>query len=185
MPPGGGSVPQSVIVDLTEKIQGAVAWTTANQRELRRDESARELWAAVYPHLSDGVPGLLGTATSRAEAQVLRLSGLYAVLDQSAVIRVEHLRAAFALWDFCFGSARFIFGDSTGEPVAERIRSALNEAASQGMTRTQIRDLFKRHASSHQVEQALSMLAKLGVAVRSKVGSEGRSTELWFATKAI
>ena len=35
--------------------------------ELRRDEKARELWHAVYPELSEGSPGLFGSATSRAE----------------------------------------------------------------------------------------------------------------------
>ena len=52
---------------------------------MKRDEKARELWEEVYPELSDGQPGLVGDVTSRAEAQVLRLAALYAVLDFSTM----------------------------------------------------------------------------------------------------
>jgi hypothetical protein len=38
-------------------------------------------------------------ATGRAEAQVLRLSMIYALLDNTATIAEVHLRAALALWD--------------------------------------------------------------------------------------
>ena len=41
---------------------------------LKRDKDAHKLWAQVYPELSDGKAGF-GAVTSRAEAQVLRLSG--------------------------------------------------------------------------------------------------------------
>ena len=44
------------------------------------------LWNDCYPALSQARPGLYGAATSRAEAQVLRLSAIYAALDCSPVI---------------------------------------------------------------------------------------------------
>ena len=42
--------------------------------EVRRDSRARDLWHAVYPDLSEGRPGLLGSVTARGEAQVLGLA---------------------------------------------------------------------------------------------------------------
>ena len=48
-----------------------------------------------------GHSGLYGAVTSRAEAQVVRLSLIYALLDCSPVIRQEHLLAALALWEYC------------------------------------------------------------------------------------
>ena len=157
--PEGGSVPQAKMVELANRLKFIVEWARSKEdAEIRRDEAARGLWAAVYPRLSNGLPGLLGAATSRAEAQVLRLSAIYAVLDRSVVVRVEHLKAALAVWDYCFASARFIFGDKTGDPVADRIREALTDAGDTGLTRTQIRDLLGRHASADRIAQALAQL---------------------------
>ena len=45
--------------------------------------------------------GMLGAVTSRAEAQVVRLSCLYALLDSSKVIRRQHMTAALAVWRYC------------------------------------------------------------------------------------
>ena len=96
---------------------------------LQRDDEARALWAETYKALSGGHPGLLGYVTARAEAQVTRLACLYALADLSTVVRVEHLRAALAVWRFSFESARYQFGDRTGNPVADKIREALQGAA--------------------------------------------------------
>ena len=51
------------------------------------------MWCAIYEKLSEGKPGLLGAVISRAEAQVVRLALLYALLDCSKLIRAEHLEA--------------------------------------------------------------------------------------------
>jgi hypothetical protein len=183
--PEGGCVPEAEIVGLARRLHDVVEWAQrAGDTEMRRDDAARGLWAAVYPRLSDGLPGLLGAATSRAEAQVLRLSAIYAALDRSAIVRVEHLRAALGVWDYCFASARYIFGEAIGDPVADRIREALDGAGDAGLTRTQIRDLLGRHASTDRIAQALTQLAALGVATRQMVSTEGRPIELWAATKA-
>lgn len=47
----------------------------------------RALWQAIYHDLSEGKPGLLGAVLSRAEAQVLRLSVFYALLDKSDMVK--------------------------------------------------------------------------------------------------
>jgi hypothetical protein len=183
--PEGGTVPASKVADLSRRLREVVDWARqAGDLELKRNDAARALWAAVYPKLSEGLPGLLGAATSRAEAQTLRLSAVYAALDCSPVIRVEHLRAALAVWDYCLASARFIFGDATGDPVADRIREALQGAGPDGLTRTQIRDLLGRHASADRISQALTQLAALCLASHQTVTTEGRSIELWHATEA-
>lgn len=182
--PEGGEISADLIHVLSIRIASAVKWGSEEPREMRRDDAARRLWAAVYPELSEGLPGLLGAATSRAEAQVLRLSAIYAVLDRSATVRLEHLRAALAVWDYCLASARFIFGDATGDATADRIRDALMMIGAEGLTRTDIRDLFKRHASGERIEKALKHLEVLGQAFRRELTTDGRSIEIWTATKA-
>jgi hypothetical protein len=184
--PDGGMIPEIEMAALASGLRRVVEWTRdGREMVMQRDDAARGLWAAVYPRLSDGLPGLLGAATSRAEAQVLRLSAVYAILDCSVIVRVEHLQAALADWDYCFASARFIFGDATGDPVADRIRERLLVAGTEGLTRTEIRDLLGRHAPAERVAGALTQLAALGIASQKTVSTGGRSTELWCATEAI
>jgi hypothetical protein len=75
--------------------------------------------------MAEGQPGLLGTITARAEAQALRLSCLYALLDRAAMVDVPHLDAAYALWRYCEDSARYIFRDVLGHPLADEPRQLL------------------------------------------------------------
>jgi hypothetical protein len=178
--PEGGEVPVAEMDALADRLRVVVKWA-AKCGQIVRDDAARKLWADVYPRLSEGLPGLLGAATSRAEAQVLRLSALYAVLDMSETVGVEHLHAALAIWDYALASARYIFGDATGDPYADRIREALTV---DGLSRTAVRDLFKRHAPSERIEGALRTLSALGIAERRMEKTDGRSIEMWFATKA-
>jgi hypothetical protein len=54
--------------------------------EVRRKPAARELWAQIYEDLSEEGHGRAGAVTDRAEAQVLRLSLLYALADASETV---------------------------------------------------------------------------------------------------
>ena len=77
----------------------------------------------------------------------MRLALIYALLDCSPQIEVPHLAAALAVWDFCDRSTRFIFGESVGDRVADRILDELNCAGPTGLTRNALRELFSRNLS--------------------------------------
>jgi hypothetical protein len=143
--------------------------------------SARAQWAEVYGPLSEGKPGLFGAVVGRAEAQALRLATLYAAMDESGTIERAHLEAALALWDYAEESARYIFGDATGDPVADAILEALRNAGTGGLTRTEIRDLFKRHQSADRIDGALGELLRLGRVRREREQTGGRPAERWIA----
>jgi hypothetical protein len=179
--PEGGSVDQQALVNLAERM-GEAVMVAQGIGEMHRDDEARELWAASYRQLSHGRPGLLGAATSRAEAQVLRLSMVYALLDSSSVIRRPHLEAALSIWDYVEESTRYVLGDTLGDPVADALLTALERAGSEGLTRTQIRDLFSRHASAEKIDRALADLEALGRAERSLLAETGgRPASVWRA----
>jgi hypothetical protein len=184
--PEGGKVPEVALRPLVHRLMAAVVWCKGEKPFFVRDADARDLWIEVYPALSQGVPGLLGAVTSRGEALVLRLSMIFAALDTTVTVRVEHLRAALALWDYCHASAKYIFGDATGDPLVDRINAALKQAGGDGMTRTKIRDLLGKHEKATRIEQALKLLADAGMARRGSVpAGDGRPTELWFSTEAV
>jgi DNA replicative helicase MCM subunit Mcm2 (Cdc46/Mcm family) len=177
LPEGGEAVP---IADLVERLKEAVEFAK-DAEELRRSEEARELWASVYPKLSAGKPGLLGAITARAEAQVLRFSNLYALLDCSVTVEVVHLRAALALWAYCDRSAGWVFESGTGSKNADRILAALKVAGEKGLTRLQItNEVFNRHATKFEIDEALRLLHGLKLAVRKLEGTATRPAERWI-----
>jgi DNA-binding transcriptional ArsR family regulator len=180
--PDGGRLHEVDMAPFVRRLRAAVEFARS-VGELRRDEEARAIWHEVYPELSEGKPGLLGAVIARAEAQVMRLACLYAVLDMSTVVRREHLLAALAVWDYCEASARFIFGDALGDPVADEILRALRQAGEEGMTRTAIREnLFQRNMPARRIQRALSVLVEAGlVSVERVTDTGGRPAEIFRA----
>ena len=87
---------------------------------------------------------------------MLRISVLYAILDRSDAIRPAHLMAALAIWQYAFDSARWVFGDTLGDPVADAILSALRTRGA--LARTAIVDLFGRHMDKGRIDAALALL---------------------------
>ena len=178
--PEGGHIHEVDFSSIVQLLTNA-AEAGQNAGEIRRDDRARKIWSEVYPLLSEGKMGMFGSATGRAEAQVLRLALVYAVLDRARAIAEGHLLAALAVWDFCEASARYIFGNALGNPEADRILEALR-AAPEGLTRTKIRDLFERNRSALEIDAALTALEERGLARRVSEPTAGRPIERWFAT---
>ncbi|MBA2490748.1 MAG: DUF3987 domain-containing protein [Gammaproteobacteria bacterium] len=177
--PDGGSLADDALKPLAERLTQAIERASVIER-VTMDDAARAIWHAVYPELSEGLPGLLGAVTSRAEAQVIRLALLYALLDNSAVIQPAHLRAGLAIWEYAEASARYIFGSAVGDPVADDILRSLR-AISDGLTRTDISALFKRHKDRETIGRALELLQEKNLAKCEQRKTGGRSVEVWSA----
>lgn len=143
-------------------------------------DAAAALWNESYRSLSSDRPGLLGAVTARAEAQVIRLSLIYALIDKRDKIDSVHLLAAMAVWAYCDNSALIIFGDSLGDPVADDILRSLRRSPD-GMTRTDISNLFGRNRPAGQIGAALAMLLREGLAKVEEKETNGRPAEVWFA----
>jgi hypothetical protein len=177
LPRGGRPIDWTGIED---RLRHALAG--APRGEIGRTEAAWEIWETVYPELSADRPGLLGAVLGRAEAQVLRLALVYALLDKQAFIDASHLLAALACWGYAEASARFVFGDALGDPVADEILRALRERP-EGMTRTELIHHFGRHLSSDQLGRALAVLARGNFARATREQTPGRPVEGWKATR--
>ena len=180
--PDGGNVDPQALSAIARGLRHAAEWAQARPEIIfHRDPAASELWNDYYATLSQAESRLHRAATGRAEAQVLRLSALYAALDRSSLIRLPHLQAALTMWDFCSYSAASLFGACVGDSVADRILEAL-QAAENGLTRKQIRDLFHGNISSSSIDQALEKLSSLGAATCRFTGAgRGRPATLWSA----
>jgi hypothetical protein len=179
--PEGGGLSDEDLVPFAHRVREAVSAARRTAR-MERDPGARELWDQVYRELSADTPGRLSSMTARAEAQTLRLSCLYALLDCSGRVRVEHLQAALALWRYFEASARYVFGDALGDPIAETLLRALRESSG-GLTRKEISVVvFQGHASSREILHALTSLLERGLVRFESERTGGRPAQRWFAT---
>ena len=175
--PDGGSLPNSDVAALQTKLAKALS-LARRCGEVAKDAEAAELWHTVYPQLTEERDGLAAALTSRAEAQVMRLALLYALLDCSATITRPHLEAALALWDYCEQSAYSIFGDALGDPNADRIIDALKSEPA-GLNRTQIYNLFGGHTRAPVIDRALGVIEAAGIASHRTSDTGGRPIEIW------
>ena len=182
--PLGGSLDQAAMDALAARVTEAIRFgQTAGHVQL--DPDARELWCKVYSALSEPRPGLTGEMVARGEAQVMRLALIYALLDCSRVIRVEHLRAALAVWEYAEASVRCIFGDGVGDPLADKILGALRRRPD-GLTRDDIHKLVHRNVAAVDLTAALQLLVESGLVRREKqqTGKPGRPSIRYFAVAA-
>jgi len=173
---------------LGEEIRKAVVFARGCQ-EVRRDEEAREAWARVYGPLTSGRTGMLASVLNRAEVITMRLALIYAMLDRSEQIRLPHLEAALAIWQYAEDSAKWIFGRMCGDEVGDAILRALSQTPG-GMTRTDISGLFGRNVPSARISAALTSLIENGLVVSTLERNEagGRPAErfrLASATKEV
>jgi phage/plasmid primase-like uncharacterized protein len=177
LPEGGGVVEQlgTIARELAESIGFA-----RGLGEVKRDDRARAIWCASYAELSRDRPGMSGAILGRVEAQTMRLALIYAVLDRSDLIREPHLRAALALMEFCEASVYYIFGEATGDRLAEEILAVLRTARD-GVSRTDLSNHFARNVQASRLTSTLDLLRRTSRAssTMQPTGGRGRPTEVW------
>lgn len=163
--PEGGNVPTDISAFYGARLKVALD-KGSNRGEVRRTLAAKARWAELYEEMTADEPGgLLGAVIARDRSQCLRLSLVYALLDESPAIDVEHVEAAWALWRYCRMSAELIFGSSLGHRNLDKLDQALREAGSAGLDGTEQRDLFNRHLSGDELERLRGELEQRGRAV--------------------
>jgi 5S rRNA maturation endonuclease (ribonuclease M5) len=182
--PEGGALHTADLAPLVLRLHRAVDYARV-ERLVNRSADAAVLWGQVYPELTSERPGLIGAITSRAEAQVMRVALVYALLDCSDVITPAHLRAALAVWNYCEQSARWIFGESLGDRVSDRVLDELRCAGADGLTRSALRDVFAKNITTAKLDAALALLHRFKFAfwrTESRQGV-GRPSTVWRAVK--
>jgi len=179
--PEGGNLDEFAARRLGVEV-GTALLSARKIGRLRRDPEARELWAQMYAAIPDA-DGLAGAITARAEAQLLRLSVIYALLDGSAVITVEHLRAAEGVWDYCRTSAEQLFAGSSGDPLADQLLAAITKAGSAGLDRQAQHAAFGRNVTAARLTAARAALVERGLIRLLVEKTSGRDREVAVAVQ--
>jgi hypothetical protein len=146
--------------------------------ELDFDIEADNLWERMYPEISKAVGGFVGEMMARSEAQIMRLTLIYALLDEASAMRVEHLEGAIALWDYCKASVRFVFGNLSGD--AQKIMDVL-VAYPDGISRTDLHIALKKNLYGERLRLATEELIGLELLKDKKKESGGRPTTIYTA----
>lgn len=149
--------------------------------EVGFDQDAAKIWEQIYLRVSVDGDGKYDVITARAEAQIIRLALVYAMLDGTDLIGKDHLAAALSAWQYCVDSARFIFGAEADanddKPLAERVLHALGEGEKS------TKDLHKAlsgHASGSKLRSSLQYLEVRNAIVRTEIAETGgRPKTIW------
>ncbi len=180
--PSGGDLTDDDLNPLVSRLRHRVEGFRRFTR-FERGAEAEGQWGELYARMAGSdLAGMAGALTARAEAQVLRLSVLYAGLDGTDDIGTEHLDAASAVWQYAEDSVRYLFGDETGDPIADRLLEALRQAGADGLTGAQQHDLFSRH-KGERLQHARELLETLGLAHTETEKTGGRPRTITYASE--
>ncbi len=181
--PSGPALDDEVTRRLGRALGDAIRQGRSIQR-VQRTPGAEELWALMYHRIADTDPGgLVGAITARAEAQLLRLSLAYALLDGARLIDTPHLEAAAAVWRYCERSAAYIFGNTLGDAVADQLYASICAAGPAGLTSTQQSDVFGRNVSADRLNNARRKLLDHDLVFERTEPTAGRPRQILVATK--
>lgn len=146
--------------------------------ELRFSPSASKIWEQIYNELSRDTYGTTGSILSRAEAQVIRISVIYAVLDGSSWIDDCHLNAALAIWNYSEVSVNRIFGRSILSNE-DKLISILKEA--KVLRRSDVHAIMGNNSSSAEIERIKnSLIARQEIFIAMNGAGRGRPVEEWI-----
>jgi hypothetical protein len=148
------------------------------------DHSAADIWDAVYDELTADRKGLYGQLVSRAAPYVRRIAVVYAALDRSEQVTIDHLLAALAVWEYSDASTRWLFGGKTGDETADEILAVL-QMVPEGYTTTDFFTYFNRHITAGQLRVILEGLIEDGrvKSVKEKGEGPGRRPTRYFAVE--
>ena len=157
LPDGGEQIDWSAEA---EQLREALEFARGVKRVFM-DKPAHDRWhRTVYRKLELEIPGLVGSLTSRASAHTTRLAMLYALLDKSDQIRLEHLKAAEALWQYCQDSVQTIFGDLLS-PEQTKLMEFLT-AHGPAIKKQIIHGCFQGHRKADLIQADLDTLRSKG-----------------------
>jgi hypothetical protein len=168
----GGYIAPEIIARYGKRLREAMDFGRNGRREMRRTSAAEQLWDKLYNEEPE-TDGLLGAFTARGPAQMLRLSLVYALLDQSEKIDVAHLKAAAAVWRYAVASvARRIATSLTDDE--RRLLDELRRVAPRPMTAVDRDRLFKGARKAREIKSMVERLVERRLATSDKTPTEGK-----------
>jgi len=154
--------------------------------QMRLTPAAGTMWDAEYDRLTEDRPGIAGAITARAEAQVVRLSMIYALCDGQKYVDVIHVQAALALWRYAQASAEYIFNE---DAVANKLDAKINEIILNMPVGLSLTDLHNSTGKNHKADdlrRSIQRLVDAGLVRSESIKTEGavRAKTVFYSNEA-
>ena len=161
-----------------EELKGTIRFASEVD-EVARGPEAQACWDVLYPRLRRTPPGRLGVFFRRAPTFVARIAALFALGDRKREVELVHLDAAVAIWEHSARTLRYLF-KADRDPDSEKLVEAL-EAAPNGLTKSQIFDLWSNKRSSEWLKEFLNKhLTDRTIVKKKDKPKAGRPAERFF-----
>lgn len=161
--------PVADIDRLAADVTGAVCFavgddvTACNASPVAMSPDAVVYWCQQYEALTAEQPGIAGALLVRTEIYARMFAMIFALLDKTNVIEVQHIKAALAWIDYWRASVIYIFQTLSAKAEAERLNETGVEVLEfirqqPACTRTAITVGFKNKMTSGQITAVLNHL---------------------------
>lgn len=180
----GGKIPH--MNGTIDRMRDALAFAVSigGQRFYRTSE-AEEFWCehgGMYESLETKRAGTVGSILSRASTHSLRLALIYALLDKSLVITLDHLQAAKAVVEYSERSARWVFGSSKDDEACDKLYRFIVSKREAGSNFGEFYKVFSNKKTSREVAKIVQALVQDGLVIPGKIARYGRQALPWIAT---
>lgn len=181
--PEGGYPPEQDIDYIRRIIRSTFDfWRRKGNINIPLDQDATDRWREYYRQRAMSDSGsLLDAVTAREEAQTRRVALLYALTEGRGKVSLADLSAAEAITSYSRRTMQYLFGATTGNPIADDIVSILREADPEGMTKTEVWRALGNYRRKADIDEALTMLQSIGaIAQRQRPSSARRKILEYF-----
>lgn len=166
--------------------------TASNMQAVTFSPDAVPFWCEQYPALTAECDGIAGALLVRTEIYARMLAMIFALLDKTNVIEVQHIKAALAWVNYWRDSVQYIFATLADKAKAERLKEDAANVLEfiklhPGCSRTELTLGFKNKILGQQITEALNHLMNTAPPlVRYKQiprtdGKPGKSRTLYWA----
>jgi hypothetical protein len=158
----GGNPDVEKIAEIANRLAIGIEKARENVYDIRTNftPDAKAAYSRFYNSLPEDSRGFIESLTARAESHVIRLCIVFAILDGSEFVRIEHFQAALAVWDYSKECVEYIFGEDATNPHQVRILDYLQAKYPYGHTQKEIYQLFNCKLQARVIRVAIESLKK-------------------------
>jgi len=164
---------------LRDELRDVIAWSRGLTKPLiggvthQIDDRARDALLAASARYNDGV-GMAPFLCRRLDTIAARIALVYACLDFSRVITIDHVLSALAVTDYAKASASWVFPETTGDAHADLLLRHLRVAGFLGAREIEAL-IGKRAVDRQHAADALMLMGYARIAERPRSdGKPGR-----------
>ncbi|MBU0656322.1 MAG: replication-relaxation family protein [Gammaproteobacteria bacterium] len=174
------SIPVGRMLNYADAVAKAIQFSS-DTNELSLSPASLDIWSNMAVSLAKESSPM----SERARVQVLRMAGIFALLDCTDRVMPQHLEAASHIWRYSVGSIAYIFENDENED-AHKLLTALRKHGA--LTTTQIRvSVFQQNIKSATMNTLLKTLEAQGKIKRivrpRKDGKRGKSATVFELTR--